>query len=195
MLASSGEGDLRVSRAQKRIREAVEGARYGDQVEFDFRPSATTSDLLDGITRFRPHVVHFSGHSDEDLILLEQDVDDFNDGVIVAAGGFSKAVAATDDPPLLVVLNSCKSAGQIEHLAAAVAPFAIGMSDSFDDLAAITYAAQFYAAMANGQSIGAAHASGQAAVQIEGLPGYDLPTLAHAAGANPWTAILVQRLH
>ncbi|MEU9565537.1 CHAT domain-containing protein [Streptomyces sp. NPDC048161] len=195
MLASSAEGDLRVSREQKRIREAVERARHGDQVEFDFRPSATTGDLLDGITGFRPHVIHFSGHSNEDLIVLEQDVDDFNDGAVVTAGGFAKAVAATDDPPLLVVLNSCKSAGQTEHLADAVAPFAIGMSDSVDDQAAITYATQFYAAMANGQSIGAAHASGKAAVEIGGMPGYDLPTLAHAAGANPWTAILVQRLH
>ncbi|NMI55839.1 CHAT domain-containing protein [Streptomyces sp. S1A1-8] len=195
VLASSPEGDLRVPREQKQIRKAVERARHGDQVEFDFRPSATTDDLLDGITRFRPHVVHFSGHSNEDLIVLEQDVDTFNDGVVVTAGGFAKAVAATDDPPVLVVLNSCRSAGQIEHLADAIAPFAIGMSDSIDDLAAITYAAQFYAAIANGHSIGAAHASGKAAVEIAALPGYDLPTLAHAEGMNPWTAILVQRPH
>lgn len=54
MLASSADGDLRVSREQKRIREAVERARHGDHVEFDFRPSATTTDLLDGITGFGP---------------------------------------------------------------------------------------------------------------------------------------------
>ncbi|MFG2882825.1 CHAT domain-containing protein [Streptomyces sp. NPDC048297] len=193
MLASSGEGDLRVPREQKKIREAVERGRHADHVEFDFRPAATTGDLLDGITRFRPHVVHFSGHSNEDLIVFEQDVDSFNDGAVVTAGAFAKAVGATDDPPVLVVLNSCRSAGQIEHLADAITPFAIGMTDSVDDLAAITYAAQFYAAIANGQSIGAAHASGQAAVELEGLPGSDLPTLVHTEGLNPWTTHLVQR--
>jgi hypothetical protein len=60
MLAASSEGDLRVNREQKRIRAAVESALLRDLVELDVRPSATTSDLLDGITKFRPHVVHFS---------------------------------------------------------------------------------------------------------------------------------------
>ena len=64
MLGASAEGDLRVGREQKRIRAAVESALHRDQIELDVRPAATTADLLDGITKFRPHVVHFSGHSE-----------------------------------------------------------------------------------------------------------------------------------
>lgn len=192
ILGASGKGDLRVGREQKRIRAAVESALHRDQIALDVRPAATTADLLDGITKFRPHVVHFSGHSNEDLILFEDETDEPHEGVIVTAEAFAKAVRATDDPPLLVLLNSCKSAGQIGDLVADVAPFAIGMADSIDDGDAINYAAQFYAAIANGQSINSAHLSGQAALELAGLSGADLPTLAWAPDVDPSTAILVQ---
>jgi len=72
VLGASSEGDLRVGREQKRIRAAVKSALHRDYIELDVRPAATTSDLLDGITKFRPHVVHFSGHSNEQLIVLRR---------------------------------------------------------------------------------------------------------------------------
>ena len=192
ILGASSEGDLRVGREQKRIRAAVESALHRDQIELDVRPAATTADLLDGITRFRPHVVHFSGHSTDDLIVLEDDEDAPHEGVVVTARAFAKAIQATDDPPLLVLLNSCKSASQIDDLVAQVVPFAIGMADSIDDGDAINYAAQFYAAIANGQSINASHLSGQAALELAGLDGAELPTLAWAADVDPTATILVK---
>lgn len=112
ILGASSEGNLRVGREQKRIRAAVESAQHRDLVELDPRPAATTAGLLAGITRFRPHVVHFSGHSDEDLIEFEDELDESHPGVIVTATAFANAVAATDDPPLLVFMNACKSAAQ-----------------------------------------------------------------------------------
>ena len=192
ILGASSESDLRVGREQKRIRAAVESALHRDQIELDVRPAATTTDLLDGITKFRPHVVHFSGHSNDDLIVFEDEQDEPHKGVIVTARAFAKAIQATDDPPLLVMLNSCKSAGQIDNLVAQVVPFAIGMADSIDDADAINYAAQFYAAVANGQSINASHLSGQAALELAGLKGAELPTLAWAPSVDPTSTILVE---
>ena len=133
MLGASSEGDLRIGREQKRIRSAVESALHRDLVELDVRPSATTTDLLDGITKFRPHVVHFSGHSGEDLIVFEDEIDEHHAGVVVTAKAFAHAVAATDEPPLLVVLNACGSAAQIPLIVDEVAPFAIGMSAEIED--------------------------------------------------------------
>jgi len=74
---------------------------------------------------------------------------------------------------------------------AEVVPFAIGMADSIDDGDAINYAAQFYAAIANGQSIRSAHLSGQAALELAGLDGTELPTLTWAPGVDPQGAVLV----
>ncbi len=192
LLGASSEGDLRVGREQKRIRAAVESALHRDRIVLDVRPAATAQDLLDGITKFRPHVVHFSGHSNEELIVFEDERDEPHAGAIVTARAFAAAIGATDDPPLLVLLNSCKSAGQIEALVQGVVPFAIGMADEIDDGDAISYAAQFYAAVANGQSIHSAHLSGQAALQLAGLNGSDLPTLAWSEDVDPATTWLVR---
>ncbi|MCA2216904.1 CHAT domain-containing protein [Jidongwangia harbinensis] len=192
ILGAASSGDLRIGREQKRIRAAVESALHRELIVLDVRPAATTGDLLDGITKFRPHVVHFSGHTDDDLIEFEDDVDDQHEGVVVTARAFARAVAATDSPPLLVLLNSCNSARQIGGLVERVAPFAIGMADEIDDGDAITYAAQFYAAVANGQSIQSAHLSAQAALELAGLSGSELPMLAHAPDADPATTILVK---
>lgn len=192
ILGAASGGDLRVGREQKRIRAAVESALHRDQIELDVRPAATTADLLDGITKFRPHIVHFSGHSNEELIVFEDEKDEKHKGVIVTARAFSRAIQATDDPPLLVLLNSCKSASQIDSLVSQLVPFAIGMADSIEDGDAINYAAQFYAAIANGQSINSAHLSGQAALELAGLNGAELPTLASASDVDPAKTILVE---
>lgn len=98
---------------------------------------------------------------------------------------------ATDTPPLLVVLNSCHSAAQLTRLVQEAAPFAIGMSEEIDDGDAIAYAARFYASIANGQSINAAHLAGRAALELAGLEGADLPTLEWAEDVDPTTAVLV----
>lgn len=192
ILGASADGGLRVGREQKRIRSAVESALHRDQIELDVRPAATTVDLLDGITKFRPHVVHFSGHSNEDLIVFEGEEDEHHEGSVVTAGAFASAIEGTDDPPLLVLLNSCHSAAQIEYLVAQAVPFAIGMADSIEDGDAINYAAQFYAAIANGQSIRSSHLSAQAALELAGLEGAELPTLAWAHDVDPATTILVE---
>lgn len=192
MLGASSEGDLRVGREQKRIRAAVESALHRDQIELDARAAATTQDLLDGLSRFRPHVVHFSGHSNEDLILFEDERDEPHEGVVVNARVFAKAIQATDDPPLLVLLNSCKSASQIDALVEQVVPFAIGMADEIGDADAINYAAQFYASVANGQSIQSAHLAGKVRLELDGLEGSELPTLAWADDVDPATTMLVK---
>lgn len=192
VLGASSEGDLRVGREQKRIRAAVESALHRDLIEFDARPAATTADLLDGLTKFRPHVVHFSGHSSEDLIVFEDERDEPHRGVIVTAKAFAQAISATDTPPLLVVLNACRSARQIDDLVAQVVPFAVGMADEIDDGDAISYASQFYASIANGQSVYSAHLAGRVALELAGLEGADLPVLAWADDVDPRSTILIR---
>ncbi|MEW2518616.1 hypothetical protein [Actinacidiphila alni] len=137
LLGASSEGDLRVGREQERILAAVRSATHRDLVELQVHPAATADVLLDGLTQFQPHVVHFSGHSSADLIEFEHDADGHHKGAIVTARAFARAIGATDEPPLLVLLNSCESAPQAEKLVGTV-PFAIGMSDTIGDIDAMT---------------------------------------------------------
>jgi len=196
LLGAASDGGLRIGREQQRIENAVRNANHRDAIEIRSRPAATTADLFDGITQFKPHVIHFSGHSDHDAIEFEHDRDEPHDqGAIVTARAFAESIAAPDDPPLLVLLNSCNSASQIDDLIEKTSiEFAIGMADEIDDGDAITYAAQFYAAVADGQSIGAANALGRARLKADGLEGADLPTLAHRDDVDPNATYLVTPL-
>ncbi|MGR6998900.1 hypothetical protein ACU686_13375 [Yinghuangia aomiensis] len=58
LLGAASDGDLRTGREQQRIRAAVQAATHRDLVELDVHPAATADVFLDGLTRFRPHVVH-----------------------------------------------------------------------------------------------------------------------------------------
>jgi hypothetical protein len=196
LLGATTDGGLRIGREQKRIRAAVNAAIHRDAVELDPRPAATTADLLDGLSKFKPHVVHFSGHSDENFIVLEEDIDEEHEfGVEVAAGTFARAMAAPDEPPLLVMFNSCTSAPLAEALVAAgVVPFAIGMSDEVEDTDAIAYAAQFYAAITDGNSIQSAHDLAVVGLELSGLAGVDLPQMAYAPDVDPAQTFLVKKL-
>jgi hypothetical protein len=71
-------------------------------------------------------------------------------------------------------------------------PFAIGMADEIGDSDAITYAARFYASVANGHSVQAAHDLGRAAVELAGLPDHELPTLACAVDVDSVATFLVK---
>ena len=189
---SSQEDALRIGREQKRNRKAVEAALHRDYVELDVRPAATTEDLLDGISKFRPHVVHFSGHGNTDLLAFEEELDEFHQGHNISAKAFKSAISATDNLPLLVVLNSCHSAAQLDQLVDETVPFAIGMDDAVGDADAINYAAHLYASIANGQSIQSSHLSGRAALELAGAEGAELPTLTSALDLDPAQVILVR---
>lgn len=192
MLSASSAGDLRIGREAKRIRAAIHNALGRDLVQIDVRTAATTEDLLDGLTGFRPHIVHFSGHSNEHFVVFEDDVDQGNEGVDIPADVFARALASVDDAPLLVVMNSCNSAQQAARLVDSIVPFAIGMSEEINDNDAIVYAAKFYAAIADGQSIASSDRIGRVALELSGLPGSDLPTLSWASGSDPTSAWLIQ---
>lgn len=190
MLGASPEGDLRIAREHTRIRRAVEVSVHRDLVDIDPRLSATTQDLLEGIAKFRPHVVHFSGHGGEELVSFEDELDERHSGIVVTANAFASVCAATDDPPMVVVLNACQSASIADRLVQRFAPIAIGMHEDIDDGDALHYATALYSSIANGHSVGSAHLAGKAAVELAGGE-HELPYLVAADGVDPSAVILV----
>ncbi|GHD81501.1 CHAT domain-containing protein [Salinibacterium amurskyense] len=133
MLASSGAGDLRVGREQKRIFDAVRFASGRESIVLDLRPAVTGEDLLNGLAQGRPHIVHFSSHGTEAFVVFEQDTESQNHGAVVTADAFTSALRGVHEPPLLVVLHACLSTPQAERPAEKITSFAIGRSDSIAD--------------------------------------------------------------
>jgi hypothetical protein len=86
-------------------------------------------------------------------------------------------------------LNSCKSAGAKKSFFPP-AKAIVAMGDSIGDLAAIAFAAKFYAAIAAGQSLHSAFAQGKVAVEAVSIDEADTPELVLAENVNPKKVIL-----
>jgi hypothetical protein len=205
-LAANPHGDLRVEVEVRTVRQAVRQALHRDQVAIDHRPAATPEDLLEGMNDVRPHVVHFAGHGggqgvlfDDALIRDEPDPDPDDDtdtddvGRPVDFGLLARALAATDHPPILLVLNACDTLDGAETLLDAV-PVVIAMASSVTDLAATVFAARFYAAVASGQSVQAALDQGAVAVDMAGLDEGWIPTTLAREDVTLADLVLVQPL-
>jgi CHAT domain-containing protein len=116
-------------------------------------------DVIDGLNRFDPDVVHFSGHGDQRSLLFEG-----RDGRPheLRDDQLALLLQAARKPIRLVVLNACESAEQAA-LATDFVDAAIGMAAPIDDDTAKVFAGQFYASLAAGNSL--ASAFDQARVQ------------------------------
>lgn len=118
MLGASSDGDLRIGREMKRIQDAVRSALHRDAIEFEMKPAATIDDLLDGISQFRPHVIHFSGHSNEGVIVFEADQDEGGQDAIVNAAAFAAQLCSTackTQPPSPKSQEGCAGRASIRH--------------------------------------------------------------------------------
>lgn len=151
--------DLMTELEVRQVQQALQGARYRERVELQLRPASTFPDLIVGLNAVRPHIVHFSGRAGEMLRL--------DDGELMPVGAgldftsLARALAATKQPPQLLVLNGC---GPLQGATAVLptVPVIIGLPESTMDTAAIVFAQHFYAAIARGEPVGAAFRLGEA---------------------------------
>lgn len=182
-------GELKLGEEIRRVKQAVQASRNSDRIEIQHVSEVTTGGLLDQLSGFRPHVVHFSGHASQDVLV-------FDDGSPEGAERevplelFMRAVSALDNPPKLVVLNACDAGVDLEPLLAAV-PMAIGMTAQIGDGDAVTFATRFYRAIADGQSVASALATAMVEMEMNGSPDYELPRLVLAEGVDPALVQLV----
>lgn len=167
-MTANSEMDLRTEAEVRAVQKAVRGSLHRDHIDISYRPSATPEDLLDGLNDLRPHVVHFSGHAGDAALLFDNGDLGSPEGRDVAYEPLAAALSATDMPPALLILNGCDTLEGAEVLLN-VSATVIATADSIGDIAAATFAARFYAAVASGQSVGAAVNQGKAAVDFLNL--------------------------
>jgi hypothetical protein len=182
-LTANPHGDLRVGAEVNRVQQEVRGSKLRDNIDIHYRPAADLDSVTQGLNDLAPAIVHFSGHGNESGVGTDDARAARPAGKLVSFELLAKAVAATDKPPQVIVLNSCKSAGAKKSFFPP-AKAIVAMGDSIGDLAAIAFAAKFYAAIAAGQSLHSAFAQGKVAVEAVSINEADTPELILADNVN-----------
>jgi len=188
-LTANPRGDLRVEAEVNQVQQEVRGSKLRDNIDVHYRPAANLDSLIQGLNDHAPTIIHFSGHGNETGVGTDDAKSARSAGKLVSFELLAKAIAATDTPPQVIVLNSCKSAGAKKSFFPP-AKAIVAMGDSIGDLAATAFAAKFYAAIAAGQSLHSAFAQGKVAVEAVSIDEADTPELVLAENVNPKKIIL-----
>jgi hypothetical protein len=176
--APEDQEPLRLDHEVREIQERIRMSKYRDAVRFHWRPATRVTDLFQALNEVRPHVVHFSGHGDQDDLIFED------------SDGYSKALGTSDlaqllhissDRIRLAVFNSCNSALQAERACEHI-DAAIGMDRPVEDVAAKVFAGQLYNALGFGKSLEEAFEQARLQVKLTGGDGGD-PILYTTPGA------------
>jgi len=157
-----GEAPLRVGSELRVIKEAVKLAHREEEVEVQALAAATTDDLRRALLHGDYEIVHFSGHSDGDVLVFEDE-----NGCSISTPLGSLAELIGRHPTVrCVILNACES---LTKLSVAIADYTVGMDRSISDEAAIEFARGFYDALATGRGIDFAIEEGKTAASMKGL--------------------------
>ena len=145
------------------------------------RISRTTRESLrDKLSEFRPHIVHYIGHSNfhenETGVLAFHDSGNPNQKDLISATDFADIFS--QNRPVLVVLNSCLSAnsgqtpytGIAKTLIASGIPYVVAMQNFISNKSAITFSTAFYRALENNVPVWQAVSAGRGNIKAQSLP-------------------------
>ncbi len=161
------------------LRRGLDDLLAAGLIEIEPRVPATVADLRATLRRRSYHILHFLGHGDVDpdsgegFLVMED-----RDGRGRPIAGHALAALLGDQRTLrLVVLNACRGAtAAAGHPFASVAgrlvqqaiPAVVAMRTAIRDEAAVAFAHEFYAALADGYAVDAAVAEARKALFAEG---------------------------
>jgi CHAT domain-containing protein len=178
---------LRLDEEVRAIDEAIRLAAHRDTVEFVIQPALRIRDLQNVLRRHKPQILHFAGHGDEagGIVLGNE----YGEPVEVDREALNQLFGILEHPPRVVVLNACATQRTAE-VAGNVVDYTIGMNRPVQDASARVFAASFYGALADGDSVERAFQSGVSQLRLEKNPEADIPALHVRPGVVPGVALV-----
>jgi hypothetical protein len=172
---------LQLGKELREIDDKIQMGNLRDSFELVSQWAVRPTDLQQVLMRFKPHIVHFSGHgSRKEEIMLENDA---GRSQPVGKAALTKLFKILKDNLRIVVLNSCFSQPQAEAISEVV-DFTVGTSKAVKDKAAITFASTFYLALAFGRSVREAFDLATNQLDLSNIVGSDIPRFFVRAGAD-----------
>jgi len=117
------------------IQQTLDGQR--DKFQFVHILGITKDHFLDDLERYRPNILHFSGHGTESSSLV------FQDGDELSSEQLEKTFQSLPFKISVVFLNACYSKHQARSISKYV-DYIIGMKKDVSDEAAIIFSSKFY---------------------------------------------------
>lgn len=182
---------LRLDEEYRAIDQSVQTARFRDQFEIKPHGAVRVGDLQKLLLRYKPEIVHFSGHgSSASEIILE---DDEGHSQSVPQEALSKLFAILKDNVRCVVLNACYTEDQAQAIAAHV-DCVVSMSGPISDSASVCFATAFYGALVDGKDVQTAFDLGCNLIDTKGFGEQDVPKLI-ATRCDPKKVVLTAQPH
>jgi len=184
-----GTSKLALDEEMRLIDEKVYASELRDQLELVAAWAARPDDLLQSLNRYRPQIVHFSGHGTPTGELQFVGNDGFPRPVSTEA--LTAVFKTFRNTTRLIILNACYSKAQAEAIQQEI-ECVVGMNAAIEDTAARTFAASFYRAIGFGASMQEAFEQGKSALLLEGLTEEgSIPELLVRPGTDPASIVLL----
>jgi uncharacterized protein YjbI with pentapeptide repeats len=165
LAANSWVLPLDIENEVKNIQINLKLARERDNLEFKQEWAVTIDTLTQALFDESPTIVHFSGHSDESGIILQ---DDAGQPKVVPTDALSDLFKLFKDTVQCVVLNSCYSEPQARAIRRHI-PYVIGSRSRLPDTMAVAFSSGFYKALGAGRDIPFAFNMGKVSSRMEGV--------------------------
>src|SRR6185295_7413049 len=163
---------LRLDKEFHEIDKNISTGSHRDLFELFSVWAVKPGDLQTALLRYKPHIVHFSGHGMRRKGLSFENVE--GQRKFISPQALANLFRVIGDTVRLVFLNSCHTKSQATALAKTV-DFTISMNSDIGDDAAIILAASFYRALSFGQSVSEAFELAKNQLELEGLKGSKIP--------------------
>ncbi|MGD2087148.1 MAG: CHAT domain-containing protein [Candidatus Aminicenantes bacterium] len=140
---------LRLDEEIREIDEGLRRSKHRDQFNIQAKCALRLRDLRRAILDYEPHIVHFTGHGNEDGLLVE---DELGMAVRISTKALAGLFDLFSDQVECVLLSACYSAPQSAAIGKHI-NYVIGMRREIKDKAVIEFAVGFYDALGAGKSV------------------------------------------
>jgi CHAT domain len=160
-------GRIQVDEEAREIYLKLEEGPCRDKFEVRLHTATRPIDIQRLLLKYRPHIVHFSGHGHKTQRLILSGAP--GRGKTVDKHGLARVFDLYKHHVKLVVLNACFTEALARSITQTI-DYAIGAGKGIGDTAGVAFAGAFYRALGFGKSVKDAFASAQAELALTKTP-------------------------
>ncbi|KAI4133378.1 MAG: hypothetical protein LQ341_006172, partial [Variospora aurantia] len=141
---------IRSDKEHRVIEETLQRSTLSETYQLHDVKSCRLRDVTAALRKWKPSILHFSGHASKDGLVFENEIGGFD--VVETAKLASIMAQGAKHGLRTVVLNACSTAEQSDCIANTVG-CVIAMKDAVDDASSIDFMRAFYNSLAEGQGV------------------------------------------